>query len=172
MPPITISDAHAYSRGHLTIDALAEREHVTINTARQHITNQLHADKTRSRRRWTQEARDNLRRDMTAALEYRGGASSVIRSWGLNSIAHALGVLRIKSLDELRYGSNVNAILKPYKLKLVSGSTLRAIGGTGILKLGADEVYRLAMDPIAWLRENITIVRTIYPSSKKRGVVK
>lgn len=165
---ITLADAHAYSRGTVTVEDIAIRENVTLETARKHLYDMLLPDKSRSRRKWSETDRQQLRQELTEAAQVRGAVTQAIRRWGLGSISHALGVLRIKSIDELRYGSRLNYILRPYKLRL-SGDTLKAQGSRRTLALGADDLYRLTTAPLEWLKENAAIVRTLYPKKRKRG---
>jgi len=170
---ITKHDAHAYAAKNLTIEELAIREDCRLETARKHINDLLKEGKP-TRRKWSIGDKEKLRQELTEAAPLWGGASKVCIKWGLRNTSHALGILKIKSLDDLRFGMpncRIGEKLRQFRLRL-DGNTLKVLRTQKHILLTQEQVESLKLNPIVWLRSNIDLVKPLYPKTKKRRRVK
>ena len=110
--------------------------------------------KRRRHKKFSQEDKEAIK---TILLSETLNKTEALEAFGIQSIGHAYGILKIRRLDDLKYTDNINIILKPYGLKYTAG---RLIGNREYI-LSLDEAGALESEPERWLLENEQLIREV-----------
>ena len=124
---------------------------------------------TTPRRRLTDEQRELLKTEIINAVPYdkKFGITAVLKLWGIPSITHALMLLKVRNLSELRYNSDrLGTILQKLNLKLdknvlYSPKHRGRYDADKQLVLTAIDLTDLEADPVHWLKANVERIKAV-----------